>query len=132
MIAVLDDDIDDLELIDRAFKKSGIIGYKTFLDSKEFLKSVGRETIVIVIDHNLSSGITGFDIMKKAIKTNPLCYAIIVSGQDDPQVILNYMNNDAFRYVVKRGADYVKEVILYVKQAQDRINRIANYIKEHE
>ena len=128
MILVLDDNIDDLELIGHHFKKHGIDNVKLFDNPDLFLKEIDEDVITVVLDHQMGMK-TGLEVMKEVIDLNPVCFIIILSGNNDPHIILKYLNNDAFRYVLKSENDYLDQVVFYVRQAQDRINRIIEQLK---
>lgn len=129
MILVLDDNIDDLELIGHHFRKNGIVDFKLFDNDKEFLKEINEEVIIVIIDHQIGSLKTGLNVMKDVIDINPVCYPIVVSGNDDPHIIMEYLNSDAFRYVLKNDDNYLNTILVFVRQAEDRINKIVNYLK---
>lgn len=129
MILVLDDNIDDLELIGHHFKKNGIVDFKLFDNDKEFLKEINEEVVVVIIDHQIGSLKTGLTVMKDVIEKNPVCYPIVVSGNDNPRIIMEYLNSDAFRYVLKNDFNYLDTIVVFVNQAKDRINKIVNYLK---
>lgn len=129
MILVLDDNIDDLELIGQHFKKNGIVDFKLFESDKEFLKEINEEVVVVIIDHQIGSLKTGLTVMKDVIEKNPVCYPIVVSGNDNPRIIMEYLNSDAFRYVLKNDFNYLDTIVVFVNQAKDRINKIVNYLK---
>lgn len=129
MILVLDDNKDDLELIGHHFKKHGIIDFKLFSDDESFLKEINEEVIIVIIDHQISAIKNGLGVMKEVVKLNPVCYPIIVSGNDNPRIIMEYLNSDAFRYVLKNDEKYLDTIIIFVRQAKERINRVINYLK---
>lgn len=129
MILILDDNIDDLELIGHHFKKNGITNFKLFSDDRLFLNEVNEEVIIVIIDHQIGSLKTGLNVMKDVIDINPVCYPIVVSGNDDPHIIMEYLNSDAFRYVLKNDENYLNTILVFVRQAEDRINKIVNYLK---
>jgi len=129
MILVLDDNIDDLELIGHHFKKNGIVDYKLFTNERLFLKEIDEEVIIVIIDHQIGSVKTGLSVMKDVIEKNPVCYPIVVSGNSDPHIIMEYLNSDAFRYVLKNDSNYLNTIVVFVKQAKQRISKIVNYLK---
>jgi hypothetical protein len=42
---------------------------------------------------------------------------------------MEYLNSDAFRYVLKNDDNYLNTILVFVRQAEDRINKIVNYLK---
>lgn len=130
MILVLDDNEDDLALIGHHFKKHGIVDFKLFNNPEPFLQEINEEVIIVIIDHYLSSIKTGLDVMKEVVDMNPVCYPIVVSGSNDPNIILDYCNNDVFRYVLKStDQKYLDTIVINIRQAEGRIKRIIDYFK---
>lgn len=130
MILLLDDNIDDLEIVAYGLTKSGIKDFKTFSDSAKFLAAIDGKVIIVIIDHQLSGGKTGLDIMVEVTKNHPMIYAIIVSGNSNPNIILQYMNNDGFRYIIK-DEGYINLIVKFIRQAKERIEKIANYFNNN-
>lgn len=127
MIFFIDDDTEELKLIEHHLLKNGVKDFKMFINARDFLKEISPSTIVVVIDHDVKDTVTGFDIMKRVLEINPICYPIIVSGNDSPRIIMRYMNNDGFRYVLKNDAGYLDSIVKYIREAQDRIKKVTEY-----
>lgn len=128
MIFLLDDNKDDLDIIVRHLKNNGIENCKGFTSDDLFLSSLKDRVNIVIIDHSVNSKRTGLDVMKEINKKIPLCYPIIVSGNDSPRIIMQYFNNDAFRYVLKNDSGYLDLIVKYIRQAQDRMSKILNYM----
>lgn len=131
MILVLDDNISDLEFIARHFKKSGIIDFKLFDNPDLFLKGIDESVIAVVLDHQIGVR-TGLEIMPQILELNPLIFIIVLSGNPDPHIIMKYGNNDAFRYVLKSDEGYLDQVEFYIRQAEDRLNRIIKQLRNRK
>lgn len=129
MILVLDDNISDLEFIARHLKKNGITDFKLFDNPDLFLKEIDEDVITVVLDHQLGVT-TGFEIMEDVIDLNPICFIIILSGNSDPHIIMEYGNHDAFRYVLKNDEGYLDKIVFYIRQAEDRLNRIIEQLRK--
>jgi DNA-binding NtrC family response regulator len=127
MIHLLDDSRYDLELITKCLEKNKIYDYKSFTNEELFLQELNTNVVVVLIDHLISAGKTGLEIMKEVVERNPICYPIIVSGNENTKVILEYVDNDCFRYILKSDKDYLSKIVKAVKQAEDRIERIKKY-----
>jgi DNA-binding NtrC family response regulator len=120
MILILDDTPAELELIERAMLKAGITDFLSFTKVKPFLKAVTPDTKIVLIDHNLSAEMTGLATMKTVLHLNPLCFPIIVTGVDDPEIIISYTNNNCFRYILRKGSlDYLDQIVLFINEATE-------------
>lgn len=131
MIHLLDDSEYDLEIIERYLIKHGRTDFKSFTDEDLFLKELSRDVLVVLIDHHLSKG-TGLQVMKQVLKINPICYPIIVSGDDNVKVILDYVDCDCFRYIIKKiDENYLPKIVQAINSAEVRINNIIEYFNAH-
>lgn len=126
MIHLLDDSQDDLEIVERYLVRNGITDFKSFTDEELFLKELNRDVLVVLIDHFLPKRI-GLQVMKDVIEKNPICYPIIVSGNDNVRVVLDYVNCDCFRYILKNDENYLSKIVHAIREAEDRISKITKY-----
>lgn len=120
---VLEDDEDIVELLDRLFKLNGFIDYLFFTDSKKFVANLNERVHICVIDYYLQGPLNGIDVMKVVLSQNPWCKVIMISGQDNPEVITDFVNHDGFRYVSKKSKDYTKHLVDYMQLAIALIKR---------
>src|ERR1700743_3341197 len=88
---ILDDDPSILDLIEHTLKKSGITKYKVFSSDASFVDELSDNMHILVIDHFLSKGLTGLDVMKRAIKKNRNVFVIAMSGTSDPHIVVDYV-----------------------------------------
>lgn len=126
---VLEDDEDIIHLLDQLFKLNGFVDYMFFKNSAEFVKSLNDRVHICIIDYYLPGPLNGIDVMKVVLSRNPWCKIIMISGQDDPKVISDFVNNDGFRYVYKGMGDYTNQLIDFMQQA---IGLIKKQIDIHE
>lgn len=126
---VLEDDEDIIYLLDRLFKLNGFVDYIFFKDSQKFMNSLNERVHICVIDYYLEGPLNGIDVMKVVLSRNPWCKVIMISGQDNPKVVAEFVNSDGFRYVNKRGEEYTTELVDYMQQA---IALIKKQIDMHE
>jgi two-component system response regulator YesN len=120
---VLEDDEDIIYLLDHLFKLNGFVDYLFFKDSAEFVKSLDDRVHICVIDYRLPGPLNGIDVMKVVLSRNPWCKVIMISGQDDPKVIADFVNNDGFRYVYKGLTDYTDHLVDFMQQAITIVKR---------
>lgn len=114
---VLEDDEDIIGLLDRLFKMNGFVDYLFFKDTNKFVLELNERVHICVIDYYLDGPMNGIDVMKVVLSRNPWCKIILISGQDDPKVIENFVNNDGFRYVYKGDKNYQQDLVSYMQKA---------------
>lgn len=126
---VLEDDEDIILLLDQLFKMNGFVDYVFFKNAKDFVRDLNERVHICVIDYRLSGPMNGIEVMKVVLSQYPWCKVIMISGQDDPKVITQFVNSDGFRYVSKNDDDYTKQLVDYMQQA---IEIVKNQISVHK
>jgi DNA-binding NtrC family response regulator len=126
---VLEDDEDIIAILDNLFKLNGFVDYLFFKDSSHFVKNLNERVHICVIDYYLPGPLNGIDVMKIVLSQNPFCKVIMISGQDNPSVIADFVNNNGFRYVCKKSDDYTAHLVTYMQQA---IANVKHQIDMHE
>ncbi len=124
---VLEDDEDMIQLIDDLFKESGIKDYFLYSSSNDLLKRL-EECVdcihLLVIDYYLKEQYTGIDIMKIVREKYPYCYVIVVSGQVNTNVVVDFLNSRADKYIIKDNqGGYLKQLVQYVLEGIDIARR---------
>ena len=71
-----------------------------FLSGKECLSNLYRNPTIITVDYSIPD-MTGADLLKKILKTNPEIGVIMISGQEDITVAIDLLKDGAFDYIVK-------------------------------
>lgn len=127
---VLDDQEMVLQLIEREFYNEGISHYQLFSNETEFLDAITENVHIAVIDYMLSSiDMTGLDVCKKLLEKNPRCLVIIMSGQSDMDVVIDFMNSGAWKYVRKYEKNYLHKVTDFIKQGVKEISADLDFYK---
>lgn len=125
---VLDDDVEILEIIEGLLKEHGITGYKLFTKYTDLLEQINGDVYVCVIDHFLTGGVTGLDVCKIIKENSKDSYVIIMTGQQDIKVVIEYLNSCADKYIDKHQRDYLDLLIKYVNEgleiAKNRLEEI--------
>lgn len=125
---VLEDDEDIILLLNQLFKMNGFVDYVFYQNAKDFVRDLNERVHICVIDYHLSGPMNGIEVMKVVLSQYPWCKVIMISGQDNPKVIADFVNNDGFRYVSKNAEDYSKLLVEYMQQA---IAIVKNQIDVH-
>lgn len=122
-IFVLDDHQHVLDLIDKVFQQKKIQNYHLFSDEIKFLKDLNEDVHIAVIDYMLKGEHTGLDVCKLLLQRNPQCHVIIMSAQSDFDIVIDFMNSGAWRYVAKQKGDYLNKIVEFVNEAYKNIEQ---------
>jgi len=117
---VLEDDEDIIYLLDRLFKANNFVDYSFFKNTDEFLQNLNERVHICVIDYYLPGPLNGLDVMKLVLTQNPWCEVIMISGQDNLKVVIDFINNGGFRYVNKNDSDYMRHLVDFIQQSTTR------------
>lgn len=117
---VLEDDEDIIYLLDRLFKANDFVDYSFFKHTDEFMQNLNERVHICVIDYYLQGPLNGLDVMKIVLTQNPWCEVIMISGQDNLKVVIDFVNNGGFRYVNKNDSDYMRHLVDYIQQSTTR------------
>jgi DNA-binding NtrC family response regulator len=129
---ILDDDRDILYFIEEALKDNKITNYRLFYEDVSFLQQITDNMHILVIDHHLSSGLTGLDVMERAIRKNPNVFVIAMSGTGDPELIAAYLNGGCNRFILKSHSDYLEKLVTYIKEGIQRFVRDMEFFRRQE
>lgn len=108
---VLEDDSDVLDIIKEMLHENGITQYSLFTSPTDFLKDLNSDINICVIDHYLTGGLDGIQVIKEIKAKNEFSYVIIMSGQKNFDVAVAYLNNGAEKYVDKTKPKYLETLI---------------------
>lgn len=117
MTYILEDDDITVELIGEILKSNAVVDFKIFTSSSDMIGQLTPEVQICVIDYFLGEKLTGLDVMKIVLASNPDCFVIVISGQQDPEVVADFLNNGAKRYVNKKDPKYLNKMVDYVLDA---------------
>ncbi len=123
-IFVIDDDKSTTDVIAVIFDQNGITNYRLFNRSEDLLAALTDDVHICIVDYKLKNDINGLDLIKKIVKKNRHCWFIMLSGQEDKSVIIDYMNSVyGSRYIEKAGTLPLNFSIIF------HINEIISQIK---
>lgn len=107
-IYVFDDDVQDLELIERNVLSKIENNHQVFVDQQSILQKAKFGKNVFVID-NFSPGMSGVELTQKIKIANSDNWVIVNTGAEDSQVYAAYSNvtkeERIDRFVSKNGSD---------------------------
>lgn len=113
-ILVVDDEIDNLDLLKRTFRRE--YNVHTANSAQEALKMLeGREFAVIVSDQRMPE-MTGVELLQKAREKYPYTIRILLTGYTDINALVDAINmGHVYRYVTKPWSR--EEIVMTVKRA---------------
>jgi DNA-binding NtrC family response regulator len=100
-IFILEDDKDDVQFIDQAFKMSDIKNYEFFYNPKEFFALFNDNVPIAIIDGRLP-GMNGEEALERVLNVNKKCRVIMMSGVVTAEAALNFWNMGAKNFVEKK------------------------------
>lgn len=122
-IFAIDDDKNITDILDIIFKMNNVHNYRLFNDPYELLEALNDDVHICVIDYVLGGEMNGLDLIKKIVQHNKHCWFIMLSGQSEKSVIIEYLNSVyGSRYIEKGGK--VPLNISLMEHMQDIIKHI--------
>lgn len=104
-IFFVDDDKMILNLLEYTFQSRQDYDVLTFRTGEECLKNLEQEPKLIVLDHILSGPgqecLSGLETLIEIRKKNPDVPVIILTGQGDDELLSEFMEHGANRYLTK-------------------------------
>lgn len=104
-IILVDDDFIFLEMLKESLVDNADYNIIAFQSGEECLKNMHLNPDVIVLDYFLNSenpnAKNGLEILKEIHKINPKAKVVILSGQEDGNLVYDFVRENATNYVVK-------------------------------
>ena len=114
LIFFVDDDKMILNLLEYTIKNRQDYNVKSFLSGEECLASLSENPSLIVLDHYFSKvggeKLTGLQTLEKIKSISPQLPVIILSSQEDKELIPIYFSKGASKYISKD--DYFVDSLL--------------------
>jgi two-component system, NtrC family, C4-dicarboxylate transport response regulator DctD len=125
---ILEDDEIVQTMITEVFRLNGIQNFQLFTSSADLL---ARESVdICVLDYYLGEKLNGMAVMKIIRERNPDCFVIIMSGQTDCKIIIEFLNAGANKYVDKNRSDHLVQLVQFVQEgiAQAKKKKELNHL----
>ncbi len=104
-IILVDDDFIFLEMLKESLVDNSDYNIVSFQSGEECINHMHLNPDVIVLDYYLNSenpnAKNGLDILKEIHNINPQAKVIILSGQEDGNLVYDFVRENATNYVVK-------------------------------
>lgn len=113
-IFAIDDEKGITDLLDAIFKMNSIENYRLFNDPEELLANLNDDVHICIVDYILNKDMNGLDLIKKIVQRNKHCWFIMLSGQGDKRVIIEYMNSVyGSRYIEKGALEPLQQSLMF-------------------
>ena len=104
LVFFVDDDKMILNLLEYTFKSRSGIEVKTFFSGEECLENMHLKPDLIVLDHIFPEDmgkLSGMDVLVKLKEMNSKADVIVLSCQEDENLIPQFIENGARKYISK-------------------------------
>ncbi|MES2734206.1 MAG: response regulator [Bacteroidota bacterium] len=104
LIFIVDDDTFMQSMVSNHLKARGLTNIKKFSTGEDCIAALALQPRLVILDQNLSTqpgALNGFDIFKLIRQTNPKTIIVMMSGQEDGQLVLQMMKQGIRHYVIK-------------------------------
>lgn len=113
-ILVVDDEIDNLDLLKRTFRRE--YNVHTAISAQEALKLLERQEFAVIVSDQRMPEMTGVELLQKAREKYPYTIRILLTGYTDINALVDAINmGHVYRYVTKPWSR--EEIVMTVKRA---------------
>lgn len=132
MTYLLDDDEEIIDLFREIFEANGLDNCEYFSKGKVFMDNLNENVHICVVDHDLRNGVTGLEILEKVNQLNPDCKKIVVTGMEDNNLTIEYVNRCKIDQWIKKDfkSTYIQKLVDYIKgiipEIKDRYQLMAD------
>ncbi|MBL7994677.1 hybrid sensor histidine kinase/response regulator [bacterium] len=113
-ILVVDDEIDNLDLLKRTFRRE--YNVHTANSAQEALKLLERQEFAVIVSDQRMPEMTGVELLQKAREKYPYTIRILLTGYTDINALVDAINmGHVYRYVTKPWSR--EEIVMTVKRA---------------
>ncbi len=106
-IFIVDDDPFCLAMYEEHLHNLGFTAVTAFSSGKELLSNLYKNPDLIFLDYNLDD-IKGIELLLQIKEFNPNIHIVVVSGQVDMDIAIQFLKNGAFDYIIKDENDMEK------------------------
>ncbi len=129
-VFLVDDDAIFLKVLETQFHDQTKHDIKTFSSGEECMKNLHQNPDIIFLDYYLNpsnpKANTGLQILDKIKAENPQQAVVMLSSQDRIEVAVNCMKHQAFDYIIKSEAAFVRaqksiSTLFYQKELAEKV-----------
>lgn len=132
LLFALEDDEADLIRLRRILEESIVAEFQMFDNKHKFLEKFHKHVHIAIIDHSLDDDTTGLEIMQRVLEINRLCYVIIVSGNRNPNLVIEYFHEGARKYVFKDDPKFEEKLKSYINKAYQKFEDIIAFFEDQQ
>jgi|GEM_PF-2158708 len=130
LIFLVDDDPIFLKVLETQFTEQTSYTVQTFATGEECLKNLSSNPNIIFLDYYLSpanvKAFNGLQVLDKIKEAHPNIQVVMLSSQDRIEVAVNCMKHDAFDYIIKSEATFMRAkkaitVLFYQKELEKEL-----------
>jgi len=99
-ISIVEDDPVFVKMLERSFSQQPEYRITSFSSGEAFLKKLDENPHIVIVDYNLPDQ-NGLELIDKIQKHSEYIFTILVSGQNDVEVVVKAFKQGATDYVVK-------------------------------
>ncbi len=124
-IFIVDDDPTFSEMLEVYLSENKNFILSTYFSAEQCIENLDKKPDIIILDHifekigeDAMDGLTALQIIQEK---QPETAVIILTGQNDPKMVFNFINNGARDYVVKDNDtfDNINAVIKEIIEGED-------------
>ncbi len=120
-IFILEDNQLFIETLGELLLAEGIKDFNLYADHNSFMNDLNEDTDIVILDHKLNSDMTSLKLLPRIKARNKNCFIIILSATTDGEVVAEYMNSGADRYIIKANPKMREQFIGFVNQGIDEM-----------
>jgi len=102
---VVDDDIVFLEMLKDRLEEDERLNVTAFKTGEECVENLHLEPHIVILDHYLNSSDrdarNGLEILRAIMNRRPQTRVVILSGQEDGNLVYDFNSENAWDYVIK-------------------------------
>ena len=125
MVYGLDDEANWRTLIDIALQQCNLPiadNYRIYDDADKMLKEWMDNVHICIVDYDLKEKRTGLDVITEVQKLNPVCHTILLTANQNPDVVAEALNMGVNNYVDKSKPEAFENLRKYVNKAVLKMN----------
>lgn len=116
-IFVVDDDPFCMAMYEEHLQNMGFQAVSVYSSGKELKENLYKNPDLIFLDYNLDD-IKGIELLTQIKEFNPHIHIVVVSGQENMDIAVQFLKNGAFDYIIKDENDMEKISIVIEKWLQ--------------
>lgn len=124
-IFVIDDDPEFIAAVGLVLQHNKIENVTLFTRYEDLLKALKGNAYICIVDYQLRQNLDGIELIKKIVKENNHCWFIMLSGEAEKRVIIEFLNCVyGSRFIDKGDVNIYEKLIGYIKDITKQIHSI--------